>query len=319
MATSAAKGTEYSGDRRATKTVPRSKVAISPLNKPGKLVELSAKEFMVDLKVQRQINELRVEQMAKDFQPQSLGLITASKRGDGHIYCLDGAHRIAAARKVGWTGMLATRLFTDLTLTEEAGLFLTTNSTRAVQAIDKFKVRITMGDPTATNINTILKNFGLQIDWAGNDTPSVISAVSTVERVYYGAGVLPYGDHPQLLFKVVRTLHNAYGAEAGRSAWNRALIDGLGIFWGTFGSLVDRNRLVEVLQTHPARAITGQARMLRDAKGGTIGENAAEVIHKHYNHRNRDKLPGFTEVDPRNVWGVELDPEYVDPALFAVA
>lgn len=307
---------ETSSYRRATKNVSRKKINIEPLDKPGKLVELSPKEFSIDLKVQREVNEARVAEMASKFQPQSLGLITASKRADGHIYCLDGAHRIAAARRAGWDGLMATRLFTDLTLAEEAGLFLTTNTTRAVQVIDKFKVRITMGDQDAVNINTILKNFNLHVDWANNESKNVISAVATVERVYYGAGVLPETGHPDLLYKVIRTLNDAYGADGGRAVWSRTMIDGTGIFWATYGSMVDRTRLVDVMQSHPARAITGQARMLRDAKGGTIGENAAEVILKHYNHRSRSKLPPLGEVDPRNAWGVEMDPEYVSPLAF---
>lgn len=305
-------------ERRSSKRVPRAKLAINPLSKPGKLVELDAKEFSVDLKVQREVNELRIVEMAKNFQPQSLGLVTASKRADGHIYCLDGAHRIAAARRVGWNGLFATRLFTDLTLAEEAGLFLTTNNTRPVQAIDKFKVRITMGDPAAVNINTILKNFNLHVDWANNESRNIISAVATVERVYYGAGILPYRDHPDLLFKVFRTLIDSYGLESGRTTWGRAMIEGLGIFWASYGSHIDRERLGDALQNNPPRSLIGQARMLRDAKGGTIGENAAEVILKHYNHRHRSKLPPIGEVDPRNAWGVEMDPEYVSPSLFVM-
>lgn len=304
-------------ERRTTKNVPRAKVDIVPVTKPGKIVELSPKEFMIDLKVQREVNELRVIEMAKNFQPQSLGLLTASKREDGHIYCLDGAHRIAAARKARWNGLLATRLFTGLTLAEEAGLFLTTNNTRSVQAIDKFKVRITMGDPSAVNINTILKNFDLHVDWANNESKNIISAIATVEKIYYGAGVLPYRDHPDLVYKVFRTLTDAYGLDSGRTTWGKAMIEGMGIFWASFGSRINRERLVEALQGNPPRAIVAQAQMLRDAKGGTIGENAAEVIHKHYNHRNRaGKLPAIGDVDPRDAWGVEMDPQYVSPALF---
>lgn len=303
-------------DRQSTSRVPHKKVEITPVTKTGKLVELDAKEFMVDLKVQREVNDVRVAEMAKNFHPQSLGLVTASKRVDGHIYCLDGAHRIAAARKADYRGLLATRLFEGLTLSEEAALFLTTNSTRSVAAIDKFKVRITMGDTAAVNINTILRNFNLHVDWANNTSRTVISAVATVERVYYGAGVLPYRDHPDLLFKVFRTLSEAFGLDSGRTTWSRAMLEGLGIFWGSYGSYVDKDRLRDALQSNPPRVLTGQARMLRDAQGGTIGENMASVILKHYNHRNRSKLPPIGEIDPRDAWGVEMDPEYVSPTLF---
>lgn len=162
---------------------------ITLLEKPNSLVELHAKEFSIDLKVQRALNEDRAQAMAEDFQPHALGIITASKRADGHTYCLDGGHRISASRKANYNGLLATRLFTNLTLKEEAELFLSLNSSRAVQAIDRFKVRVTMEDPAAVSINKVLRAYGLHVDWANNSSLGVISAIGTLEKVYAGCGI----------------------------------------------------------------------------------------------------------------------------------
>lgn len=289
------------------------------LNKQNSLVELHAKEFSIDLKVQREVNEVRAQAIADDLQPYALGLITASKRDDGHIYCLDGGHRLSACRLASYNGLLATRLFVGLTIAEEASLFLLLNKGRAVQAIDRFKVRITMEDPSAVSINKVLRAYGLHVDWANNSSLGVISAINTLEKVYSGCGIREEGHYPDLVDKVIRTLSRAYGSDADRATYSRAMLEGLGIVIATFGKRIDYERLVFVLQGKVPRQIVAETRTLRDAKvkGGSLGANAAEVIHRLYNNRYKAKLPDFHEVDGRNT-GPELDPLYVDPAQYAL-
>ncbi|MGZ4659668.1 MAG: DUF6551 family protein [Arthrobacter sp.] len=289
------------------------------LEKPSRLVELHAKEFSIDLKVQRQLNEARADAMSEDFQPHALGLITASKRADGHIYVLDGGHRTSAARKANYEGLIACRLFENLTLQEEAALFLTLNSSRSVQAIDRFKVRITEGEPVAVGINKVLKAYGLHVDWANNESLGVISAIGALESVYAGAGVREPGQYPELVDKVIRTLSKAYGDKADRSTYSKIMLEGLGIFIATFGSRIDYDRLVYVLQGTTPRQIVVQTRALKDAKvhRGTLGTNAAVVLHRLYNNRWKAKLPEFHAVEPKNA-SYHKDRLEVDPNQYVI-
>lgn len=278
------------------------------LDKPSKLVELHAKEFSLDLKVQRQLNEDRADKMAEDFQPHALGIITASKRTDGHIYVLDGSHRCSAARKARYDGLIATRLFENLTLKEEAALFLTLNSSRAVQAIDRFKVRVTQGEPIAVGINNALSRYDLHVDWANNQTLNVISAIGALEKVYKGAGVREDGAYPDLIDKLADTLVKAYktgnagGGKDDRAIYSRVMIEGLGIFIATYNKRIDYDRLVVALQGTTPRQITTNTRVLKDAriKGSQMGMNAAQVILNLYNNRNRSKLPEMNTIEPKN-------------------
>lgn len=289
------------------------------LEKPSRLVELHAKEFSVDLKVQRLLNEARADAMSEDFQPHALGLVTASKRADGHVYTLDGNHRISAARKANYDGLIACRLFENLTLKEEAALFLTLNSSRSVQAIDRFKVRITEGEPVAVGINKVLKTYGLHVDWANNQSLGVISAIGALEYVYAGAGVREPGQYPELVDKVIRTLNKAYGEKADRATYSKIMLEGLGIFIATFGSRIDYDRLVYVLQGTVPRQIVVQTRALKDAKvaRGTLGTQSAIVIHRLYNNRQKEKLPAFENVEPRNA-SYHKDRLEVDPNQYVI-
>lgn len=285
--------------------VPTHTPKVVTLDKPSKLVELHAKEFSLDLKVQRQLNEDRADKMAEDFQPHALGLLTASKRADGHVYVLDGSHRVSAARKANYSGLLACRLFEDLTLKEEAALFLTLNSSRAVQSIDRFKVRVTQGEPIATGINKVLKHYNLHVDWANNSSLGTISAIGALEKLYKGMGIREEGEYPELVDKLCDILLKAYGKDAAnndRSMFSATIIQGLGTFIAIYNKQIDTDRLVAQLQTSTPRQIITNTRVLKDAKikGAQLAMNAAQVILNMYNNRNRNKLPEMNTIEPKN-------------------
>ena len=140
--------------------MPKRGMIVDPrsITKPSSLTELPVDVFKFDFRVQRSINQARVAMITAQFQPHSLGMVVASKREDG-IYVLDGSHRVSAAVAAGYEGTVPTKLWEDLTLQEEAALFLTLNNSRAVQAIDMFKVRVTLDDDAARNINNILNKL----------------------------------------------------------------------------------------------------------------------------------------------------------------
>lgn len=306
-------------NRRATKPLKLKKTHIEKINKPSKLMELNVDAFTSDPAVQRQLNQKRVDEIAADFRPDAMGLITASKRDNGRLYTLDGQHRVAGARQARYSGLIAARIFENLTIEEEAGLFLTLNHTRAVSSIERFKVRVTLGDRTAININNILAAYNLHVGFSASNEKNSVSAIQTLEKVYRGAGVWDDGEYSDLVDKVISTIYRAYGEGNKNSVYSRAMVEGLGIFHAHFGKRIEKDRLVEVLAGIPARNFTSRARMRRDTMGGAIGENAAEVLHSLYNHRLKTgKLPDFHKVEPRNNVTGKLDPMYVDPSQYAL-
>lgn len=305
-------------NRRATKSVTRRVPKVVFLDKPNTLIEIEGGEYHNDPRVQRATNTTRVHQMASNFQPAALGLITASLRSDGKLYVIDGLHRTAAGLEANYEGTYATRVFEGLTLEEEASLFLVLNSTRSIAPIEKFKVRVTQGDRVAVNINTILKIHGLHVDWASSEKSDTISAIQTLEKVYRGAGVLTDSEYGELVHNVIGAIKYTQNTSEKRSVYSKTFIEGLGIFFATFGKKIDKERLNYTLGTLTPSQLNTQARTLREAKGGSIGENAAEVIWKTYNHRLRvGKLRELWKEEPMgNLPKPEDDPLYVDPAQF---
>ncbi|HEX9085911.1 MAG TPA: hypothetical protein VF867_00105, partial [Arthrobacter sp.] len=176
------------------------------------------------------------------------------------------------------------------------------------------------GEPVAVGINDVLRTYGLHVEWANNESLGVISAIVALENIYKGAGVYKKGAYPDLVDKVIRTLHRAYGDKAERATYSRVMLEGLGIFIANFGARIDYDRLQYILQGTVPRQIAAQARTLRDARGkkaSGLGQAAAEVLHQMYNHRYKQKLPEFGAVEILNTLPddnkFEQDQLYVDP------
>jgi len=317
MTTNTSDSTTISLKRRTTRVVKHPHTHIEKLDKPSHIEELHAGDFFVDHNVQRMLNEPRVAEMAADFRPDSMGLITASLRENGRIAILDGQHRIAAARMARYDGPIVSRVFENLTVKEEAGLFLTLNKSRPVSTIERFKVRVTLGDPIATNINKILKAYGLNVNFANTKSTNTVGAVVTLEKVYHGAGVRDHGHHADLVDRVIGSLIAAYSGDTRPVVFSRPMVEGMGIFHATYGKRIDRARLTDMMSSVPPRQVASRARTRRDALGGSIGENAAEIILDIYNHRRKDKLPPYKDVDPYvNYSDPTKDELYIDPAQY---
>lgn len=282
------------------------------------LKDMAVTEFSVDPSVQRQLNEPRVTKLAKDFNPKMLGLVTASKRLDGRSYILDGQHRIAAARKAGYTGYVATRLYENLTVAEEARLFLDLNDTRKVNAMDKFLVRATMGDPGALALRDALARVGLTV--SGTHAGGKFAAIVSLERVY--AGFMSYAQEPRidLVEAVLTVLTRAYTAQ-DRAAFQANTVMGVGLIIHIFGKRVDPDELVAALRAIPADALAIKGRSTKDLEGGTGAQGVAKVLLSYYNkgkstrrlefHEFNDGLANLRKLDyqtydrmnPKNVDG----------------
>lgn len=256
------------------------------------LIDMGVNEFAVDPTVQRQLNEPRVVSLAKNFNPQMLGLVTASKRLDGRSYILDGQHRIAAARRAGYSGYVATRLYEDLSVAEEAQLFLDLNNTRKVNALDKFNVRATKGDPAAIALKKALENVGLRA--SGQHTGGMFAAIVALERVY--AGFMSYASEPRLdlVEAVLQILTKAYSAR-NRTAFQANTVQGVGLILHIFGKRVDADDLVQALRDITPEDLAIRGRSTKDLEGGTGAQGVAKVILSIYNKGKSSRRLEFHE------------------------
>ena len=239
--------------------------------------------MVVDQAVQRRLDERKVLKIAEDFDINALGVVTVSHRADGTIHVVDGQHRVHAVRlAIGDDAKIQARVFSDLSLDEEARLFRLLNNTSRVGAFDLFRVRVVEGEPDATAINDIIESYGWHLSLAGS--AHAFGAVAAMERVYR--------RHPAVADLTVETLTRAWGH--GPITLDGRLIGGM-------GSLIVRYRDVlnlEDLSTRLAVYPGGPAKLISTASGWheqyhwPMPRAVAETMRVAYNKgRSSRKLP----------------------------
>lgn len=239
----------------------------------------------IDPAVQRSaIDRRRVKKMVDDFDPEGIGVITVSERSDGFLHIADGMHRVTAARIVGTVDKVMCRIFTGLSLQEEAKLFRLLNATAKPTAIDLFKVRVVEGDPVAIDVNRIVIEQGWHVDLS--NSRGAFAATTAAERIYH--------LDPVALEKSISTVTRAWGHE--REAVDNRIVEGIGLVFARYGSTVDPDDLAERLARFPggAGALIGKARGMQNIIGGKVSKALAEVVVELYNTRRRTRaLPAW--------------------------
>ncbi len=149
-----------------------------------KLVKIKPNDIIVDRRAQRGLDEKRVAEMAKAFNPELLCVPVVSKRADGTYHVCDGQHRCMCCIAAGFGDVPITMDVREgLSLDQEAQLFLDLNGNRkGARAFDKFSVRLTAKDPSALAIQATLKSVGCKMTTAKQH--GGVMAVSAVESVY---------------------------------------------------------------------------------------------------------------------------------------
>ena len=250
----------------------------SPENRVAhQMIERKVGDLWVDPQVQRAVKKARVDNMAGDFHPEALGVLTTSHRSPGRIHVVDGQHRYRAAEAAGYAGTIQTLEYRGLTIPEEAALFRLLNKTEKVSAIDQFLVACVERNRDALAMAMILKGNG----WSVGSTAAEgrISAVRSLERVF--------AISPVAAGATIATITAAFGHRP--AAVQGSLIEGLGRMLARYGQDVDLTDLSKRLAGVPGGpdGLIGHARGQQLTRSGNLSAQVARVITNIYNQRRR--------------------------------
>ena len=134
---------------------------------------------------QRPTNTAQVEKIAAHFDEAKLGLPIVSAR-EGQYHLLDGAHRVAALRKMGYTHAMCIVL-TGLSYKDEAQYFRTQNqNTRPLTKYNLYKAGLESGDELCVQIDRITRANGFIVGMSANrcNTIAAIYSLTTICTVY---------------------------------------------------------------------------------------------------------------------------------------
>ncbi|RCH70516.1 hypothetical protein DT019_03225 [Streptomyces sp. SDr-06] len=236
----------------------------------------------------RPVDSAWVERKAREgFDLTRLGVPVVSRRASGEQVWLDGQNRGELLRKAGWpTRKIECKVFTGLTLQQEAALFLGLNDGRQVKAVYKFLGRVTAGEADAVAISAIATSLGWRIsDQAGSTS---ITAVKSLERLFHGERAQNPAMAPgRALTLTLRIVTEAWGYKS--EAVNGDVLLGIGSIFNRFGEVVELPALIKKLAEFPAgpSGLLGKARGARDFKGGTVAHCVSEIVVRAYNTRRR--------------------------------
>lgn len=246
---------------------------------------LSVSTFVIDPRVQRPLDRRRVGKIAAELNMDALGTLTISERDNGDYVVIDGQHRTEALKEAGQGAFrVSCRVFSGLTLQDEAAMFRLLNNTAKPQYLDQFRVRVIEGDPDAVRVNSIAKRHGWRIEQSGHS--GCMASVQAFERVYLMDEVAAE--------KTLSTVTRAWGHDS--SSADGRVLEGIGLVYVRYNDSVAVDELIDRLARFPGGAggLIGRGRGLRDLVGSTLPRAIAEIVVEEYNKRRKTRaLPPF--------------------------
>lgn len=239
----------------------------------------------VDMDAQRPLGMAWVKAHEADFDPEQIGYVVVNRRSNGKVYVIDGQHRLALLRQVGWGDQqVQCEYFEGLTQAEEAELFLARNDRKAVQTFAKFRVAVTAKDETACDIDRIVRFQNLVV--ADQEKEGHIVAVKALSRVHGGAGI-NVKDGPAALARTLKTIQKAWGRAP--SSFNGKIIEGIGLMQLRYNGGIEQDALANKLAPFPggAAGLLGKAKSLRELRGHPLHSCVASILVDVYNKGRR--------------------------------
>jgi len=241
----------------------------------------------VDKSYQRQLDDGWVDRLADNWKPELAGVLLVSSRDNGEMVVLDGQHRLAAVRALlaqreDVSESLWAEVYFNLSVEDEAAIFMGRNSQKPMHIIDRFRARVVAGEPTAVRINDTLKRYGSTWDYNS-------------AKGYACVGVLEKVDGSGVLDSTVRIIEEAWpnGSFASYKR-KRQIVEGLGIFVlatkGRYG-VTDDTAIERLGQRVNVKALLETARNDSLVTGVNQAVIVARKLRDAYNRNAKMRVP----------------------------
>ena len=242
-------------------------------------------DMRVTPSAQRKFIKAHADKIAASFDLEALGYPVVNHR-DGAVWIVDGQHRVAALRQIGFgpEQHIECEAYHGLTERQEAELFLERAMVKAITPLDRFRIAITAGRATETEILKIVEYLNLKVG-AGQGK---IAAVGTLIRLYTDGG-------PDALGRTLLILRESYG----ESGFGASIIEGVGLVVRRYGTQLPTDRAVKALQAAAggASGLDQRANAMRKATGNSKGACVAASVVEIINRSRGKKFPGWWKAE----------------------
>lgn len=242
------------------------------------------KDMRISPNAQQKFTQSHAEALATNFDIEALGYPVVSQR-DGHFYVVDGQHRVAALKLIGYGDQqIQCECYDGLSEEGEAELFLQRNKRREPPAFEKFRIAVFSGREMQSDIDRVVRTNGGVI--SQDRVPGALRCVTTLERIYRRGG-------PAVLGRSLRLAIGSFG-DAGLEA---GVLDGLALLAQRYNGSLDDEVAVKKLGNVNGglNGLLNKAETLRlktgNAKGHCVAAAAVEIINT--GAAARQKLPSW--------------------------
>ena len=238
-----------------------------------------------DASYQRKIDISRVDRIVAGFDARLVNTVKVSNR-DGHFYVFDGAHTLAALKRIHAERPFPVdcKVFHGLTYEEEAYLFaLQTGESKDVAFGVRMRAMLISRSEEAEAFRAHTAAAGLSLSESeGSATRNVIAAIAKAYRLYTTLGA---DDYEAMLRLIVDTWDGA--------AWSLTsyILGGVAVFLREYGDDYNRERFVKRLRGIGYEELRDEARRQQRSSSDIAH---ALAITKAYNRSG-----GRGTVDPR--------------------
>jgi hypothetical protein len=266
------------------------KAAPEPIPAPDRVERLARREYVrlgdveVNPIVQREFVQAKANDLAANFDPESLGAPVVNVR-DGRAWVIDGQHRLAAMKiwlGEGWEDQhFEAEVYTDLTEAEEAEAFLKRNDAMSVTVYNKFRIAVVAGREDEQTVAGIVLRQNLTIS-RDRDAEGRIIAVGTLLRIYRRAG----GDVLSRTLAIIRDAYGTPGLEA-------AVLSGVSLVVHRYDNLNDKEIVARLAHASGGvGALLAKAERARKETGNPKNFCVAGAIVDTYNSLSAESKGG---------------------------
>lgn len=244
--------------------------------------QLNTRHIEIDPTYQRRTDPREITKILKNFDPRVVNIIKVSYR-DGHYYCFDGGHTIAAlkARNKGRDLMVDCKVFYGLTQLDEKELFKKqTGESRRVGIEDKLRADYKLGEPDVVRFVNLSESCGVTVNFDHCKGTNKVVAVGALFKIFKSAG--SNEDYIEFL-NIIKT---AWGGET--ESWRKEIMNGIWMFLQVYNGEYDRRLLVKKLSRISPKTI------IREAKVSTASGDrkyAVQVLNAYNANMSKNRLP----------------------------
>lgn len=251
------------------------------IDRPSSLRWVRVADIKVSTNAQRKLREAHADRIAREFDPDKFGIPLVNFR-DGHPWVIDGQHRVAALKLMGWGDQeIQCDCYEGLTEKDEAEMFLGRNQTKVVHPFEKFMKSLTAQRDRELDIARTVAAQDLTIGQGRNE----IGAVTALGKVYDRAGSARLGA-------ALRIIRDAFGD----TAFEARLIEGIGLVTHRYNGVLDESRAVEKLgRIHGgANGLIQKGAVIKRQTGRSMPESIAAATVEVINAgRGGKKIPDW--------------------------